>query len=169
MKTVGAFLLLSLFACENGIPAAKTATTQGRVPQSLDEAIRAQGYAPIALQGKRLGMSHDISTEPIVEGRTIHVVETDGWRASHATFAQRRDGTIYLVIPKRIEIVDRHVAAGCLTFAGGRGWFEHVAYDIPEGAKWGGTIRAAYEDHVEVKDYKDTQDDGSPCPAPAID
>ncbi len=66
-------------------------------------------------------------------------------------------------------IVDRHEDAGCMTFAGGRGWFEQVSYRLPDGEKFGGTVKVEYDEHIVAKDYSDRQPDGSPCPPPAID
>lgn len=162
--------ILSLTACGNNTPAPVTpaSTSQARMPQSIEEGLRAQGYTKVTLARTQRAMTSSLATAPHVEGRQIKLVENAGWNASSAMFARKGD-RIYLVTGAPRTIVDRHVNGGCLRFAGGRGWFEDVAYELPEGTTYGGTITIAYEKHVEITDHTDTEPDGSPCPPPAID
>lgn len=171
MRTMALGFVLLLTACGQPKQAAVSpaATTHAKVPQNLDEAVRAQGLTLLPIPAVKRTMTHAFGDEPIVEGRKIVIVETSGWSSSPTTFARRRDGTVYIVSPKPLTIVDRHVAAGCSRMTGGRGWFEEVEYQLPEGTTFGGTITAAYEDHVVVYDYADKQPDGSPCPPPMRD
>ena len=137
---------------------------------SLADAMRLRGLTPITLQPIKQEMSSAFGTPPTQRGRDLVVFETAGWNSAPSVFARREsDGKIVLVTPWANEIVDRHEPAGCLHFAGGRGWFEEVTYRLPDGAKFGGTEKVEYDHHVVVKDYSERQPDGTPCPPPAID
>ena len=137
---------------------------------SLADAMRLRGLTPIALTPIKQEMSSALGMQPTQHGNSLVVFETAGWNSAPSVFARREsDGKIVLVTPFANEIVDRHEAAGCLHFAGGRGWFEEVTYRLPDGAKFAGTEKVEYDSHVVVKDYSDRQPDGSPCPPPAID
>lgn len=132
--------------------------------------MRARRLTPIKLERIKRDMQHSFRDGPEVRGRELIVTETAGWNAHHSVFARREtDGLIVLVSPWPNKIVDRHVDAGCMTFAGGRGWFEAVTYRLPEGEKFGGVVKVEYDEHIVVNDYADRQPDGSPCPPPARD
>jgi hypothetical protein len=168
VRTLCAILVaLSLSAC--GASPARTTRASDRPPQSLDEALAARDLERITLASVRSDRSHEIGGEPRLEGRRLVATETAGWNSSPSIFARRRDGAIVLVRPRPRTIVDRHVAGGCLLFAGGRGWFETVEYELPDGAVYAGAVDVDYEHHTEVVDHSDTQPDGSPCPPPARD
>jgi hypothetical protein len=137
---------------------------------SLADAMRLRGLTPITLASIKQEMSSALGTQPTQHGRELVVFETAGWNASPAVFARREsDGKIVIVTPAANTIVDRHEAAGCLHFAGGRGWFEEVTYRLPEGATFAGNVKVEYDQHIVAMDYSDRQPDGSPCPPPAID
>jgi hypothetical protein len=137
---------------------------------NLADAMRARGLTPITLDEIRRDMTHSLGEAPKQQGQELVVIEEAGWNAEPSVFARRAsDGVIVLISQRPNKIVDRHEDAGCMTFAGGRGWFEQVTYRMPEGEKFGGTVKVEWDEHIVVKDYSDRQPDGSPCPPPAID
>ena len=144
------------------------ATTSARLPQSEDEGLRDQGYTPVTLARTSRSMTSNLGTTPQAVGNQIRLTENAGWKAQPTRFA-RKGNTIFIVSGQPTTIVDRHVAGGCSHFAGGRGWFEDVVYELPPGTTYGGIVKIAFENHVEITDYSDTQPDGSPCPPPAVD
>lgn len=137
---------------------------------NLADAMRARGLVPIELVEIRRDMSGGLGDPPQQRGRELVVVEQAGWNGERSVFARRAsDGAIVLVSPWPKKIVDRHEAAGCQRFFGGRAWFDEVSYRLPDGEKFGGTVKVEYDEHIVVKDYSDRQPDGSPCPPPMID
>ena len=134
-------------------------------PQSLDEALRQKGMQPIALHAVSRTMSFDFPDKPTVRGGKISLVEEAGWNGAPSQFARAEDGRIVLVIPQPNTIVDRKVDRGCMHFAGGRGWFEQVTYQLPAGVEFGGVVNVAYDHHIEQSVYSQSPD----CPPPAID
>ena len=137
---------------------------------NLADAMRLRGLTPITLAPIKQEMSSALGTPPTQHGRELVVIETAGWNGGPSVFARRQsDGMIVLVTPSANTIVDRHESAGCMHFAGGRGWFEEVTYRLPEGAKFAGTVKVEYDNHIVAMDYSDRQSDGSACPPPAID
>ena len=131
--------------------------------------MRSRGLTPITLDVVK--REHGgLGAEPRVVGNELSLIESAGWAHEPPVFARReRDGVLVLVSPQPNVIVDRHVDAGCMTFAGGRAWFEEVTYRIPAGNSYGGVVTVAFDKHVEIKDYSVTQADGSPCPPPMVD
>ncbi|MBZ0116057.1 MAG: hypothetical protein K8H88_03605, partial [Sandaracinaceae bacterium] len=140
-----------------------TAPTARTTPQSLEEALAAAGLTRVELPERSRQMTHALPDTPAAEGRALRMIETAGWSGGPSVFARRADGTIVRVVARVREIVDRHVPGGCLTFGGGRGWFEEVEYELPQGASYGGDVEVSYEHHTEVVDHATTQEDGSPC------
>lgn len=137
---------------------------------NLVDAMRAKGLTPIKLERIKHEMTYSIGDGPKVRGRELIINEMAGWNAQHSVFARREsDGLIVIVSPWPTKIVDRHVDAGCMTFAGGRQWFEEATYRLAEGEKFGGVVKVEYDEHVVVEDYAKQQPDGSPCPPPALD
>jgi hypothetical protein len=166
--------LIALAACTSAPSAVRNTATPSPIVKgtatSLVEAMQMQHLALVQLPVSGRNMNTSILGAPIAKGRSITVGELGGYNASHATFARRdSDGAIVVIVPKPNRIVDGHEDAGCLRFAGGRAWFEQVTYELPRGEKFGGTVEVAYDDHVTIKDYADTELDGTPCPPPAID
>ncbi len=138
-------------------------------PQSLDEALTAQGLSRLEPAVVSRDMGHFGTVGPAAEGRRITMHVSAGWSASPPLFARRDDGTVFLIEPRPTTIVDRHVAGGCRHFFGGRMWLETIVYELPEGTSYGGTLAIGWEQHTEVVDYTPAQADGSACPPPAID
>lgn len=136
---------------------------------TLEEAMARAELTAIELRQVSREMDSTVDGEVHTEGRLIHVTETGGYSASHTTFARRADGSVVRVVPEVQVVVDRHVPGGCLTFAGGRGWFEHVVYELPEGASYAGDATVHYVHHTEVVDNSDVDESGAPCPPPARD
>lgn len=172
MQRLFAFvLLLSLVGCGATAPhtAPPPTSRSERRPQSLDEALAAQGLTRLELSASRRESASLTGDGPVVEGGQVRVLESAGWSASPTVFARRSDGTVVIVVPRPNVIVDRHVDGGCLGFAGGRAWFEEATYALPDGAAFGGTVDVTWDEHTEAVDHSDTQADGSPCPPPAID
>lgn len=146
-----------------------TEPTPAARPQSLEEALTAAGLTRLELAAARRETTSLGGEELVAENGQVRVLETAGWNASRTVFARRGDGTVVIVTPRPNVIVDRHVDGGCLGFAGGRGWFEEVTYELPDGAAFGGNVEVSWDEHTEVVDHTDTQPDGSPCPPPALD
>lgn len=171
-----ALLVVLLAACG---PKPATSLRNAQSPPKVDtsaratnlaDAMRLRGLVPITLTAIKQEMSSALGMQPAQHGRELVVLETAGWNAAPSVFARRQsDGMIVLVTPWANTIVDRHEAAGCMTFAGGRGWFEEVTYRLPEGATFAGTVKVEYDQHIVAMDYSDRQPDGSACPPPAID
>lgn len=137
---------------------------------SLADALRLGGLTPITLPSSKREMTSQLGAVPTQNGRELVLTETAGWKTEPTVFARRQsDGMIVIVAAARHTIIDRHEAAGCLLFAGGRAWFEQVTYRLAEGEKFGGIVKVEYDDHIVAKDYSDRLPDGTPCPQPAID
>lgn len=172
MRTI--LILVFLSGCGAAAPhASEPAGTGGgdtaEAPTSLDEALAAQGLTRVTLAETARDGTYELGAAPVVEDGHVQLVESAGWSASPSVFAQRADGTVVLVAPRPNVVVDRHVDGGCLTFAGGRAWFETVTYVLPAGATYGGELEVTWDEHTEVVDHSDHQPDGSPCPPPALD
>jgi hypothetical protein len=167
-------LVVMLAACGSGRPppqnvATAPAAVENPHATSLAEAMRSRGLTPIRLDFVKRE-SGNVGDELHVAGNELSLIESAGWAHEPAVFARRdRDGRIVIVSPRPDVIIDRHVDAGCLTFAGGRMWFERVTYRIPTGSSYGGVVPVAFDKHLEISDYSETQADGSRCPAPMRD
>lgn len=165
--------LFGLVAC-GGAPAKAPSgpaptTTSASPPRSLDAALAAQGLQKIELATASDTMTMDQPGVPAFTANRVTMTVSSGWNQSPPTFARRADGKVVLVDAQPNVIVDRHVAAGCRTFFGGRMWMRTVTFELPAGATWGPTTKVSWDQHVEVEDYTDHAPGGGPCPPPAID
>jgi hypothetical protein len=171
------FLLVFVAACTSAAPLANHATPTppprpAHTPTSVDEGMAVLGMTRVQLgnAGSKQDTSGFRSGEVVVMGRYLSVVEERGFHSARSIFARRpSDGAIVLVQAWPHRVVDRHVQRACQRFAGGRGWFETVRYQLPEGERYGGAVRVPYDQHVETVDYANQERDGSPCPPPALD
>jgi hypothetical protein len=188
MKTVRRTLLglaaILSFACAAQAPVAPAAvvpTTTGAVVPTpsataaapavttLEDALARAGLTRVELGVSNRDASFRPDAEHPFDGKHLVVSETGGWKQSRALFAKRADGSIVRVITDVHVVEGKTVQRGCMTFAGGRGWFEEVTYDLPPGAKYAGSVTVRYDEVHDIEKYSDAEPDGSPCPPPALD
>jgi hypothetical protein len=138
-------------------------------PASLDEGLAALQLVRVELPRTNGGYGSPGDATIKLDGRKISLTETAGWSASPTVFARRASDNAIVLVRERAHVTYHDVKRGCLTFAGGRAWFETATYELAPHEQFGGTVIVPYEKTVEVPVYSPTQPDGSPCPPPAID
>lgn len=176
--TLAASLLLSACASQAPTPARDggspptppPAPTATGVPASFEAALAARGLTKIELPVKRSMSSGAGEPSVKVEGRRVRFSISAGWNGEQVELAKDREGRIVRVLRRPVEQVRERVIEGCQAskFAGGRGWFEDVTIELPEGAVWGGGVEVAYSVVREVTRYTGKTKDGKDCPPPMM-
>lgn len=176
MKTaLAALATLLLVACTPaGAPTPQPASAQPPAPaapaDAFEAALAAARLTKVDLKQIDRQMTHDLGSTTPVEGRRLSLTVSAGWNAESIEFAKDASGRVVRVIRRPVETVKETVIEGCQdhVFAGGRGWFERVVLELPEGATWGGEVIVKYPSVREVVRFTGKTRDGKPCPPPAM-
>ena len=137
--------------------------------KSFDTALAKQKLAKVALV-RTVNEHADLSTKAVQAPGFVDLVVTAGWRAEEELFVTNAKHQVFRVVraPHVTQTITEQLGCRKMSFAGGRGWFEHHRFALPKGATYAGTITIAY-DTTEWKQVDATkQPDGTPCPAPEM-